>query len=210
MKYLQYIYAVAFIFFPLSCEQESDKPLTCNDGRLLSDFTIQLSNYFDQLIGPENNSSLAVSYGYWDDITRQNSGEKKITYYESLNAGYLPNYSSIFDKEEVRVYTTEYVLSLDSVLKTMDSSLREHLLSVAIDKHRKKFGVKDTTPFNARRSGILLILSVLQHENAHAVLDKICGYCSKYNLNDPVALSANEGFNKFLMDEVSDYLSEQK
>lgn len=198
------------MFLSLSCEQISDKSPTCNNDKLLSDFTIQLSNYFDQLICLECENSLPVSYGYWDDIAELNSGEAKIAYYESMNAGYLPGYSSLFDKEEVRVYTTEYVLSLDSVLETMDSSLRYHLLSVAVDKHGKKFGVEDTTPFNARRSGILLILSVLQYENAYAVLDKICGYCSKYNLNDPVALSGNEGFNKFLMDEVSNYLFEQK
>ncbi len=209
MKTEKLLFGMSLLFTLIAmagCEKESEELPTCQNDQLLFDFTIQLSNYIDELISFHRERNPSFYYMYMDDVAKLNL-EDKIVYYESIGEGYQPSFSSLWDGSEERVYTTEYVLSLNSVLDTMDASLRKHLLSVAIDKHRKKFGVEYVTPFQARRSGILLILSILQYENAYTVLDKICGYCSKYNLDDPIELSVNNNFNKFLIKEVSRYLS---
>ncbi len=203
----KYIYIVTFMFLIFSCGHEADELPSCDNDKLLYGFRDSLSSYFDRLIYPESQISISISHGYWDNIAKLNSGEEKIAYYETMNAGYQPGYSSLFDFEEVKIYTYEYVLSLDSILATMNPPLRKHLLSVAIDKHRRKFGVDYTTPFDARLSGILLVLSVLQYEKAQPTLDRICGYCSQHNLNDPMALASNDDFNDFLINEVSGYLT---
>ncbi len=206
MKKLHYIYTVIFMFLFVGCEMESENLPTCHNDQLLFDFTTELSTYLDDNISfmCEN---IPKRLCYRDDIIKLEL-EEKIAYYESLKGGYLPGFSSMWDYYEDQVYTTEYILSLHSELDKMDSRMRRDLLSMAVNKHRNKFGVEYTAPVDARKSGILLILSILQYENASIVLDRICGYCTKYNLIDPFDLPVDEDFNQFLIREASSYLSE--
>ncbi|RNC65414.1 hypothetical protein PSM36_1919 [Proteiniphilum saccharofermentans] len=207
MKKLHYIYTVIFMFLFVGCEMDSEDLPTCHNDQLLFDFTTELSTYLDDHFSFMCENIPLTQRCYRDDFIKLEL-EEKIAYYEPIgNGGYQPSYMSYPDYTDEEISAIEYVFSLHSELDKMDSRLRRDLLSMAVGKHRKKFGQEYTAPVNARKSGIVLILSILQYENASEVLDRICGYCTKYNLIDPFELTHNEEFNQFLIKEVSSYLS---
>jgi len=205
--------AISFSSF-YSCEKTATVN-ECSDGRLVTSFTDTLSSYFENL---EFVDYYVYSY-QWDSVSQWIVNGKIITKYELMDFGYNGYHPSIplsmyylnhINLSSGLVSLTEFRLSCDYLSDSSNLALLRNLLSIAIDKHQQRYAYEFSSfnePLMTRRSGLLLILSILQQLQANTELDEICRYCSTFETVDIFILANNERFNEFIIKTVKKYLN---
>ena len=198
---------IIFVFIILSSCSERNERLEYCEGNLLDEFVSSGEDIYNHYLS-EDYLFAGAGKIVLEDVLKLESVEDIISFYESGSNQYSPSYVSQYpDWHEVDRVVAEFVLSRDSIQKLLTPSLRNKLLSVAIDVQKYKYDdERYIAPFITRKTGFALVLKTLQYADAQSALEEICIYCDKNKFKEISEPVNNKKFNDFLIQCLSDYL----
>ncbi len=125
-----------------------------------------------------------------------------INFYKRHGYVYLSSYSSSTDMEEMRMASTEYLMSLDNFLLSLKTDDIKQLLCLVLKKQQIKFNRKYSSPERTRETGLFLIVKLLNILKDNKTLSSISDYFDKHTFR--FKAYNDEEFNKFLFKIIND------